>query len=119
MGLVKPIPSAKFNERLIIKQEVITQDSDTGSTVITLRDVATVWAMIEPMGMAAQYWSQQLRAAVDTKITIHYRTGVIPGMVLVSEEHVYKLEKPARNVNHANVYLEMQCLEQPATGEPS
>ena len=117
MSLVKAIASAEFNERLMLQKEVATQDADTGSTSLTWVDVIEVWAKVEPMSVAAQYYSQALQAQVDTTVTIRYRTGIKAGMQAVSENHVYSIQKPPQNLQHANVYLVLQCLERFAKGE--
>lgn len=117
MSLVKPIASAEFTERLMLQEEVATQDADTGSTKLTWKNIAEVWAKVEPMSVAAQYYSQALQAQVDTVVTIRYRTGVKAGMRGVSEGHTYDIQKPPQNLQHANVYLVLQCLERFAKGE--
>ena len=117
MSLVKPIPSAEFTERLVLQKEVATQDPDTGSTKLAWVDVVEVWAKVEPMSVAAQYYSQALQAQIDTTVTIRYRKGVTAGMQAISEKHVYSIQKPPQNLQHANVYLVLQCLERFAIGE--
>jgi len=117
VSVVKSINSAESNERLMLQKEVATQDPDTGSTSLTWVDVVEVWAKVEPMSVAAQYYSQALQAQVDTTVTIRYRKGVQAGMQAVSEKHIYSIQKPPQNLQHANVYLVLTCLERFAIGE--
>lgn len=66
----------KLRHRVIIQQPVDAQDQNTGATVRTWSDVATVWAAIEPLSAREFVAAQSEDSKVSARVTIRYRSGI-------------------------------------------
>lgn len=72
----------KMRERVTLQQESSTTDGG-GGYALGWTDVATVWAKMEPVGGREQIEADKLQGVLDYRVTIRYRSDVVPGMRLV------------------------------------
>jgi len=80
----------KMRERVTLQQESNTADG-YGGQVLAWSDVATVWAKVEPLSGREQIEADKLQGVVNTRITIRYRSDVVPGMRLTWNSKNYNI----------------------------
>jgi SPP1 family predicted phage head-tail adaptor len=83
--------AGKLNRRITIQQQATTQD-EYGQPVETWTTFAEVWAEIRDMTGKEYFAAQATQNAVQTKITIRYRAGIVPAMRVVHGADVYNIE---------------------------
>lgn len=66
------LSAGKLRHRVTIQEPVNVQDSTDGSMVKTWRDVATVWAAIEPLSAREFIAAMKEDSKVSARITIRY-----------------------------------------------
>lgn len=70
-----------MRHRVTLKRESVTRDTD-GAEVVTLHEVATVWAAVEQLSGAERFirFGAQDQATASTRITIRYHEEIDPGL---------------------------------------
>lgn len=81
----------KLRHRVTIQEKAVVRD-DFGGETITWSDVDEVWAAVEPLQGREFLEGRTLEAAVDTRIRIRYRSGIVPEMRVVWGAHVYDVQ---------------------------
>jgi SPP1 family predicted phage head-tail adaptor len=83
--------AGKLNSRVKIEQKSTVQDA-YGQPVETWTDVATVWAEVRDITGKEFVSAQATQNAVQTKITIRHRAGIVPAMRAVHGSDTYNIE---------------------------
>jgi SPP1 family predicted phage head-tail adaptor len=99
--------SGYLRHRATIQQKSVTR-SATGAEVVTWSTVATVWAAINPMRGAEYVDAAQLRDQVDAKITMRYRSGIIPAMRVTEGGNTWDIISVV-NPGQRDALLELMC----------
>jgi SPP1 family predicted phage head-tail adaptor len=80
----------KHDRLLSIYEKTATQD-DSGAEVITWVLVDTVWAEVAQVRGLERWSSQQMKASVDSKFKIRYRSDVTPLNMITVEGRTYDI----------------------------
>lgn len=83
--------AGKLNHRITIQAPVTGQDA-FGEPLAGWTDVVTVWACIVDVNGREYLAAAATQNAVQTKITIRHRDGVLPAMRAVHGIHQYNIE---------------------------
>ncbi|MDA8212164.1 MAG: phage head closure protein [Clostridia bacterium] len=101
--------AGELRHRVKIQQKSVTRDS-FGAESVTWSDVATVWAVVEPLRGREFFGAQQVNAEVTTRIRIRYRSGVVPTMRALYGSRVYDIQSVI-NLDERNRELQLMCKE--------
>lgn len=71
--------AGEFDQRVTLQQKSVTRAAN-GEEIITWQDVATVWASVEQMRGREFFAAAQMQDAVDVRVKIRYRAGVVREM---------------------------------------
>lgn len=100
--------AGRLNQRVTLQQRAAGVDA-LGQELTTWSDVATVWAEVQPLRGREYFAAGQLQSAVDVRVRIRWRAGVVPAMRVVWRgepmEIVSVIEPDA-----AKVSLELMCV---------
>ena len=99
--------SGHLRHRATIQQQSVTR-SDSGQENVTWSDVDTVWASINPMRGREYVDAAQLRDQIDAKITIRYRSGIIPAMRITEGGNTWDIISVV-NPGQRDIRLELMC----------
>jgi SPP1 family predicted phage head-tail adaptor len=83
--------AGRLDRRVTIQRQEQTQDA-YGQPVETWTDVATVWAEVRDITGKEFVSAQATQNAVQTKITIRHRAGIVPAMRAVHGSDTYNIE---------------------------
>lgn len=97
-----------LRHRVTIQRKTVTRDSYGGETV-TWTDVATVWAMVKPIGGREYYGAGQTLAESTYTVTMRYRADVIPAWRLEYGTRVFDVQ--AVVPDEKNSMLTIGCRE--------
>lgn len=86
--------AGELRHRIVIQHPVETQDATTGEVVITWPIWDTVWADVRPLRGTEEYVAQQLKAGLDTRFKLRYRTDITPMMRISYGGRAYDLQPP-------------------------
>lgn len=107
------LDARKLRHRLILQAPVENQDPATGDLEITWTDVATVWAVIEPLSAREFIASQSENNQVTARITIRYRPDVTGKWRLLHEAKgaYYNIEGILADKSSGKHYLTLPVSE--------
>lgn len=83
--------AGQLRERVTIQQKVVTQNA-FGEEVITWTTFATTWADVEPLTGREFIEQARREAEISYKVTIRYRTGIVPYMRISWESKTLRIE---------------------------
>ena len=83
--------AGRLNKRVLIQSPATGQDA-TGEPTTGWTDVATVWASIVDVSGREYVAAGGLQNSAQTKITIRYRSGIVPSMRVVHGATIYGIE---------------------------
>lgn len=83
--------AGRLNKRITIQSPATGQDA-TGEPTTGWTDVATVWASIVDVSGREYVAAGGLQNSAQTKITIRYRSGIVPSMRVVHGSDAYNVE---------------------------
>lgn len=102
------INAGRLSQRVTLQQRTAGVDA-LGQELTTWSDVATLWAEVQPLRGREYFAAGQLQSAVDVRVRIRWRAGVVPTMRVVWRgepmEIVSVIEPDA-----AKVSLELMCV---------
>ncbi|QRX82248.1 phage head closure protein [Glaciimonas sp. PAMC28666] len=78
--------------RRITLQSPPTGQDESGNPLTGWTDIATVWASIVDLSGREYIAAAAVQNAVQTKITIRYRQGIVASMRVVHGENIYNVE---------------------------
>lgn len=107
------IEAGKLRHRVVIQEQVETQDVSNGAINVSWRDVATVWAAIEPLSAREFVAAQAESSKVTTRITIRYRNNISAKMRLyhASKDAYYNIEGVLADKDSGLEYITLPCSE--------
>jgi SPP1 family predicted phage head-tail adaptor len=85
------MPNSFKMDRLITIQRNTPTINDYGESVANWSDLATVWAQQQTVKALEKWVSQQVKAEIDVKFRIRYRSDVTPMNRLVFEDRVFDI----------------------------
>ena len=83
--------AGRLNRRCTLQQPGTTTDA-LGQPIPGWTDVATVWASIVDVSGREYVAAGGLQNSAQTKITIRYRSGIVPSMRVVHGSDAYNVE---------------------------
>lgn len=83
--------AGQLRQRVTLQRKIITRDS-FNAEVVEWSTFATVWAKIETIGGSESISIEQGAATLTHKITIRYRSGLVPTMRVVWDDHTFNIE---------------------------
>ena len=83
--------AGKLDQRITVQQLATGQDA-YGEPLSTWTDVCTVWAAMEDLTGRQYLAAQAAQNAVQTRITIRYRAGIVPAMRVLHGAEVFDIE---------------------------
>ena len=83
--------AGRLNRRCTLQQPGTTTD-ELGQPIPGWTDVATVWASIVDVSGREYVAAGGLQNSAQTKITIRYRSGIVPSMRVVHGSDAYNVE---------------------------
>ena len=86
--------AGQLRHRVTIDQPVQTQDATTGELVTTWLPLAEVWADVGGLRGTENYVAQQIKAGLDTRFKIRYRSDITPMMTIAYAGRRYDLQPP-------------------------
>lgn len=99
----------QLDKRVTIQETVRVPDGGGGYTE-TWKDVATVWASLQPLSGREVIQSGQLQAQVPHRVRIRYRPGITAANRLTFKGRTLEIISVA-NIDERNVELELLCQE--------
>ena len=103
---MRRITSERLRHRVTIQTVTIASDVETWADTYT-----SVPAAIEPL-QGREYWeAQKINAECTTRITIRYRSGILPSMRVKWGSRIYRIVAPPINVEERNRELQLMTVE--------
>lgn len=99
-----------LNKRVSILEQSTTQNS-YGETESNWLTIATVWANIRPLRGRELYQANQVHSETTSKVTIRYRSGILPKMRINYSGRILEIIAPPINISEENRFLEILCKE--------
>ena len=103
------ITAGALRERVTLQQRTAGAD-ELGQELTTWADVATVFAAVEPIRGREFFAAGQMQAAVDVRITIRHRAGVVPTMRAVHRGVPHEIVAVI-DTDAAREVLELMCTQ--------
>lgn len=107
------ILSGKLRHRVVLQNQVETQDLNTGAIKVTWVDIATLWSAIEPLSAKEFIASQAEASKVTTRITIRYRVDITAKMRFyhAAKGQYYNIEGVLADKDSGLEYITLPCSE--------
>lgn len=99
-----------LNKRVVLQTTTNTADTGGGVTQVWA-DTATLWAEIDELAGREGFEAQQIASRLTHKVTIRYRTSVVPTQRLKYGTRILKIEAIV-NPGQRNERLELMCAEE-------
>ena len=99
-----------LNKRVIL-QTVGTAADGRGGVTETWSDTVTLWAHVEELSGSEQFTAQQIASNLTHRVTLRYRTSVVPMQRVKHGTRILKIES-IRNPDQRNEMLELMCSEE-------
>ena len=103
--------AGKLRHRVAIKKLTVTQDSTTGEMTEGWTTFDTVWAAIEPLSVKEFIAAAATQSQVTARITIRYRTGILPSMRIDHGGKLYNILGVLSDKESGMDYLTLPCSE--------
>lgn len=103
----RPNRIGELRERVRL-QNFISIDDGYGNQIQEWRDVATVWARVEPLRGTERYQAAQLETVVGWHITIRHRTDITPAWRIVKGSTVFRIVG-ILNPDERRRFLQLEC----------
>jgi len=101
----------KLNRRITIQQLPDNVDQfNTPEPDTVWRDVARVWAAVEPLSGREYIILQNVSAEVTTRIKMRYRPGIKPDMRVLYAGRVYDIHA-VLDIEEAHKEMHLMCVE--------
>ena len=103
--------AGRLRHRITI-QNPTKQRNQVGETVLAWKDLATVWAAVEPVSGKEFFAAKQVIAEVTHKIRTRYRPGISPQSRVLFNGRTFEVNSVI-NRDERNRELEIMATEQP------
>lgn len=101
--------AGELRHRVILQAKTVTR-GNYGEEVIVWRDIATIWAKIEPLSGREYFQSQQMQSEISHKITIRYREDVKADWQMVYGTRIFNILS-VMNTEERKRELILMCRE--------
>ncbi|MFJ5713119.1 phage head closure protein [Neobacillus sp. NPDC093127] len=101
----------KLDKRIIFLEKSKEKQAVGGHKKDEWNDVCKVWANIKPLQGREYFWAKQVHAELTIKVTIRYRTEILPSMRIKYGERTLEIIAPPINIDEKNCFLELLCKE--------
>ncbi len=98
-----------LRHRITLQKPVIIKDS-IGQEVEEWREVATVWASVEPLSGKEYFNAQQVNSEISNKIIIRYINDLSSQWVVQFGDRIFNILSVI-NFEERNIYLQLLCSE--------
>ncbi len=105
------ISAGRLRHKVLIQNQSISQDPDTGAEVVAWSDHATVWAEVAPLSVREFVAAQAVNSEVTTRITIRQRDGVSDKSRIIHRGQVYNVHGVLADPVSGLEYLTLPCSE--------
>lgn len=102
--------AGRLNKRVIL-QTVSNAADGRGGVTETWADTATLWAHVEEIAGSERYEANQIASNLTHRVTIRYRTAVIPQQRVKYGTRILKIVSVV-NPDQRNEMLELMCSEE-------
>lgn len=108
--LTNPTRAGEYDRRVVIQQKVAgsPQQLATGEPDEAWATVCTVWARVTPNLGSERFVADQIKSAVDARVSIRYRAGIEAGMRVVMGSQILNIDAVV-DVQQAHVELLLLC----------
>ena len=103
--------AGRLRHRVSLQEYVELVDPSTGARDNDWREIAKIWASIEPLSARDFIQSSALQSQVTTRITIRFRAGVNASMRIVHKGRVYNVTGVLADRDTGLEYLTLPCTE--------
>ena len=79
-----------LRHRVVLQQKVVTEDALKQQSE-TWMNIATVWAVIEPLSGKEYFAAKQVNAEISVKLTLRYRKDVVLDMRVAFGNRVFEV----------------------------
>ena len=102
-----------LRQRILFQEEVKTDDDAHGHTQ-SWKDIAEVWANVQPLSGRELYYAKQLKNTTTHVIKIRYRNDItvdrISLMRIIFETRIIKIDSLI-DLEEKKIILELRCTE--------
>ena len=105
--------AGKLKHQITLQSPQTTRDA-VGEQVLSFTDVVTVPAEVTPISGREQFMAAQRQASTTHVVRIRYSSQVSAmdaSWRIMLGARVFVLDAPPRNIDEADVMLELQCTE--------
>lgn len=111
---MRTLSASRLKHRVTLQAPTGTRDG-YGERVTTWTDIATVWAAVEPLSVRDTLAAQQINSEITHRVTIRYSAATFAALgpecrVKLGSRYL-PLVGPPRNLEEANVVIELLCSE--------
>ena len=107
------IAAGRLRHRITIEKPTQVQDPVTGDLTEGWEEVvANLPAAIEPLSARDFIQSAAMQSEITTRITIRYRTGIVPDMRVLAAGRVYKIRGVLPDPVSGREHLTLPCREE-------
>ena len=99
--------AGKLRERITIQQQSVIQGA-YGEVKNLWSTLTSVWAKVEQLKGREYFTSNERHAEVNTRITIRYRSDILPKMRISYKNYIYDI-KSIINIDEEDVFMELMC----------
>lgn len=102
------MPAGKLRQRVIIQER--TECDEDGAGEATYRDIAEVWASVEPLSGRELFYAQQVQSHTTHRVRIRHIEGLTSAHRFLLGDRKFNIDA-VRNAGERNVYIECDCTE--------
>lgn len=96
--------AGRYNRRITLQSKGVTRAAN-GEEVVVWNDVAYVWAAVEPLRGREFFAAAQMTDAVDYRITIRKRSGVVREMRVALGSALFDVVSVVESVDRRELEL--------------
>jgi SPP1 family predicted phage head-tail adaptor len=102
------LAAGKLRHRVVIQSQSRSR-SASGDVLVSWRDVATVWAAVEPLSVREFISAQSQQSQIVARITVRYREGLTADMRILHRGQVYNPQGWLADPESGFEYLTAPC----------
>lgn len=100
-----------LRHRISIQRPELTQDQQTGEMLTTWREIAKVWAKVEPLSVREYIAAASVQSEVTTRITVRAAVAVDETCRIVYRGKTYNVEGVLPDPVSGRDYKTVPCSE--------
>jgi SPP1 family predicted phage head-tail adaptor len=107
------IRAGLLRHRVTLQSPSYVQNTTTGEQALTWTGQGTVWAEVAPLSAREFIAAQAVQSQVDTRLTIRYRSDVLPTWRALHASKVYQILGILADKDSNLEYLTFACASGP------